>query len=190
MNLLWIQGQPGPHREFQNSQNYIEKPCLKKIGREEGREKDTLESFFQRYNNYKKENILASLLDLKFCLQEKIWFFSDPCAENPECLNLQWVGLWSQVKTSQKKKLGNQHYSGLHYRTHMCIRHAWLPLSHNLKKTLPLCCLGAYHLPQRSTCSWSEEMGRFSGLVGGTCRLPSSETGPLLGFYYPWARSL
>ena len=57
---------------FQDSQNYIEKPCLKKKGREEGREKDTLESFFQRYNNYKKENILASLLDLKFCLQEKI----------------------------------------------------------------------------------------------------------------------
>ena len=29
--FLWVRGQPGLHSKFQNSQDYIEKPCLKKL---------------------------------------------------------------------------------------------------------------------------------------------------------------
>ena len=28
---FWVQGQPGLHSEFQDSQGYIVRPCLKKI---------------------------------------------------------------------------------------------------------------------------------------------------------------
>jgi hypothetical protein len=28
--MQWVRGQPGLHSEFQDSQGYVEKPCLKK----------------------------------------------------------------------------------------------------------------------------------------------------------------
>jgi hypothetical protein len=40
---FWVRGQPGPQSEFQDSQGYTEKPCLKKQKKKKKKKKEMFE---------------------------------------------------------------------------------------------------------------------------------------------------
>ena len=53
---LCVQGQPGLQREFQDSQGYTEKPCLKKPKKKKKRKKEKKKKKFLETQQYYREN--------------------------------------------------------------------------------------------------------------------------------------
>ena len=106
---FWVQGQPGLHSEFQDSQNYTEKPCLEEKTNEQTKNKNKQPN---KQTNKKTGFVLHVLV---FFLH--VWMFST-CLPGVQEGQMEFSGFWKlelQIISSHHVGVQNRVLIGAHY---------------------------------------------------------------------------